>query len=111
VQVIRIRSSLTTIADPASEFSAMVPVLVPLAFTGDLAYRIDYFPDNISYRLPAFGRQFGFNLGHLSFTISAATIHWTGLVLMGIDTVSGHYVLHRGSLKKSILNCTFSRFL
>jgi hypothetical protein len=72
----------------------MVPVLVPLAFTGELAYRLDYFLANIGDVVPTLGRQFGFNFEYLSFSISAATIHWTALALMGIGTVSGNYVLY-----------------
>ena len=72
----------------------MVPVLVPLAFTGELAYRLDYFLANIGDLVPTFGRQFGLQLEHLTFSISAATIHWIALALMGIGTVSGNYVLH-----------------
>ncbi len=49
---------------------------------------------NIGDVVPNFGRQFGFHLEHLSFSVSAATIHWIGLLLMGIGTVSGNYVLH-----------------
>jgi len=59
-----------------------------------MAYRLDYFLANIGDVVPTFGRQFGLFLEHLSFSISAATIHWIGLVLMGIGTVSGKYVLH-----------------
>lgn len=96
LQVIRLGSSLFTITeDPFfGKFSPMVPVLVPLAFTGELAYHLDYFLVNIGDVVPTFGRQFGFNLEHLSFSISAATIHWIGLFLIGIGTVSGNYVLH-----------------
>jgi polyferredoxin len=96
VQVIRFGSSLfTTSEDPLfGKFSPMVPVLVPLAFTGELAYRLDYFLANIGDVVPTLGRQFGFNFEYLSFSISAATIHWTALALMGIGTVSGNYVLY-----------------
>jgi len=96
VMVIRFGSALfTTTEDPLfGKFSPMVPVLVPLAFTGELAYRLDYFLANIGNVVPTFGRQFGFHLEHLSFSISDSTIHWIGLALMGVGTVSGNYVLH-----------------
>jgi len=96
VLVIRIgRHLFKTTEDPLfGKFSPMVPVLVPLAFTGELAYRLDYFLANIGDVVPTFGRQFGLSLEHLSFAISAATIHWIGLVLMSIGTVSSSYVLH-----------------
>lgn len=84
-----------TTEDPLfGKFSPMVPVLVPLAFTGELAYRLDYFLVNIGNVVPTFGRQFGFNLEHLHFSISATTIHWICFVLMCIGAVSSNYVLH-----------------
>jgi len=94
--VIRMGARLFKITeDPLfGKFSPMVPVLVPLAFTGELAYRLDYFLANVGEVIPTFGRQFGLSLEHLSFSVSAATIHWTGLALMGIGTVSSSYVLH-----------------
>lgn len=96
VLVIRMGAHLfKTTEDPSfGKFSPMVPVLVPLAFTGELAYRLDYFLANIGDVVPIFGRQFGLSLEHLSFSISAATIHWIALALMGIGTVSSNYVLH-----------------
>jgi hypothetical protein len=96
VLVIRLGGYLfETTEDPLfGKFSPMVPVLVPLAFTGELAYRLDYFLANIGDVLPTFGRQFGFHLEHLYFSISAPTIHWIGLALMAIGAVSGNYVLH-----------------
>ncbi len=94
--VIRIGAYLFNITeDPLfGKFSPMVPVLVPLAFTGELAYRLDYFLANMGDFIPTLGRQFGFNLEYLYFSISAATIHWICLALMGIGTVSSNYVLH-----------------
>jgi hypothetical protein len=94
--VIRMGASLfKTTEDPLfGKFSPMVPVLVPLAFTGELAYRLDYFLANIGNVVPTFGRQFGFHFEYLHFSISAATIHWTCLALMGIGAVSSSYVLH-----------------
>lgn len=96
VLVIRMGGHLFKITEDPSfgKFSPMVPVLVPLAFTGELAYRLDYFLANIGDVVPTFGRQFGLSLEHLSFAISTATIHWIALALMGIGTVSSNYVLH-----------------
>jgi polyferredoxin len=96
VLVIRVGAYLfNTTEDPLfGKFSPMVPVLVPLAFTGELAYRLEYFLANLGHVVPTFGRQFGFDLEHLSFSISAPTIHWLCLALMGIGAVSSNYVLH-----------------
>lgn len=96
IQLIRLGSFLfTTHEDPVfGKFSPMVPVLVPLAFTGELAYRLEYFLAALGDVLPTFGRQFGMPLEHLSFSVSTATIHATGLGLMAIGMISGNYVLH-----------------
>jgi len=94
--VMRIGAYLfNTTEDPLfGKFSPMVPVLVPLAFTGELAYRLDYFLANIGNVVPTFGRQFGFNLAHLHFSISAPAIYSICLALMCIGAVSSNYVLH-----------------
>jgi hypothetical protein len=94
--VIRIGAHLFRITeDPLfGKFSPMVPVLVPLAFTGELAYRLDYFLAHIGNVVPTFGRQFGFNLEHLHFSISAITIYWICLTLLYIGSISSSYVLH-----------------
>jgi hypothetical protein len=93
---IRIGAYLFGITEDPSfgKFSPMVPVLVPLAFTGELAYRLDYFLANIGNVLPTFGRQFGFNLEQLQFLISQSVIHWICMASLGIGAISGSYVLH-----------------
>ena len=81
--------------DPSfGKFSPMVPVLVPLAFTGELAYRMNYFFKNVGDFLPTFGRQFGINLEQFYFSISQPVIDWICLFALAIGAVSGHFVLH-----------------
>ncbi|MBV5318962.1 MAG: 4Fe-4S binding protein [Desulfobulbaceae bacterium] len=94
--VIRIGAYLFRITeDPLfGKFSPMVPVFVPLAFTGELAYRLDYFLVHIGNVLPTFGRQFGFKLEHLQFSISTPLIYWTCLITLCIGAISSSYVLH-----------------
>jgi hypothetical protein len=94
--VIKIGAHLFRITeDPLfGKFSPMVPVLVPLAFTGELAYRLDYFLVNIGNVLPTFGRQFGFNLEQLQFFISITMIYWICLTSLCIGAISSSYVLH-----------------
>jgi len=94
--VIRIGAFLFRInEDPLfGKFSPMVPVLVPLAFTGELAYRLDYFLAQIGNVLPTFGRQFFVDLEYLQFSISAPVIYWICLTLIAIGAISSSYVLH-----------------
>ncbi len=75
-------------------FSPMVPVLVPLAFTGELVYRLEYFLANLGDFLPTFGRQFGIGLSHLYFSIPAAFIDFICILLLCLGTLSCSYVLH-----------------
>lgn len=74
-------------------FSPMVPALIPMAFTGELTYRINYFLSNIGDVLPIFGRQFGINLEHLQFSIPHTVIYWTGLAILISGGLSSSYVL------------------
>ena len=94
--IIRIGAYLFRITEDPSfgKFSPMVPVFVPLAFTGELAYRLDYFLAHIGDVLPTFGRQFGFNLDHLQFSTSTTMIYWICLTLICIGATSSSYVLH-----------------
>jgi len=93
---IRLGANLFGITEDPSfgKFSPMVPVLVPLAFTGELAYRMNYFLENVGNVLPTFGRQFGFNLEQLYFSISQPVIDWICLFALAIGAVSGNFVLH-----------------
>lgn len=76
-------------------FSPMVPVLVPLAFTGELVYRLEYFLTNLGDFLPTLGRQFGFDLSHLYFSVPPTVVNFTCLLLLIVGVLSCSYVLHR----------------
>jgi len=73
---------------------AMVPVLVPLAFTGELVYRLDYFLANAGDLIPTFGRQFGINLEGLYVSVPRPVIYWICLLSLSMGTASSAYVLH-----------------
>jgi hypothetical protein len=81
--------------DPSfGKFSPMVPVLVPLAFTGELVYRLDYFLANAGDFIPTFGRQFGINLEGLYVSVPRPVIYWICLLSLSMGTASSAYVLH-----------------
>lgn len=94
--LIRVGASLFRInEDPLfGKFSPMVPVLVPMAFTGELAYRLDYFLAQIGNVLPTLGRQFLVELDYLYFSLSATVIYWICLALIFTGAISSCYVLH-----------------
>ncbi len=81
--------------DPSfGKFSLMIPVIVPFAFTGELAYRLEYFLSNIGNLVPVFGRQFGINLESLNFLIPSHVIHWICILVLALGAASSAYVLH-----------------
>ena len=75
-------------------FSPMVPVLVPLAFTGELAYRLEYFLSNAGAFLPVMGRQFGLNMELLAFHIPDEFIYGVCMIVLTVGALAGCYVLH-----------------
>ncbi len=107
------------------KFSPMIPVLVPLAFIGELVYRLEYFLSYIGDFLPTFGRQFGFVLEHLKFSISPFFIHFICLLLLASGALACFYVLYlfnrgdfEGILKKKnyislniIIFCVFISYI
>jgi len=77
--IIRLGAELFTIYEDElfGRFSPMVPVLVPLAFTGELVYRLEYLPHEAGNFLPTLGRQLHLSsLERLSFQISERFIHF-----------------------------------
>lgn len=93
--LIRIGSKLFGIREDEvfGKFSPMVPVLVPLAFTGELVYRLEYFLANLGDFVPTFGRQFGIELSHFYFSISPALIDFICILLLCLGALSCSYVL------------------
>ena len=93
--LIRLGSKLFGIREDEvfGKFSPMVPVLVPLAFTGELVYRLEYFLVNIGDFLPTLGRQFGMELSHMYFSISEGLVDFICLILLFIGALSCSYVL------------------
>lgn len=75
-------------------FSPMVPVLVPMAFTGELAYRLDYLLSNAGGFLPVVGRQFGINLESFGFHIPKGFIYGMCMIVLTVGLLAGGYVLH-----------------
>lgn len=69
--------------DPrTSRISPMVSVFIPLAFTGELVYRLEYFLMQVGQAIPTFGRQFGLPLDAYAFSIPPAFIQILGIILL-----------------------------
>nr|MBF0222369.1 4Fe-4S binding protein [Desulfobulbaceae bacterium] len=87
--------------DPVfGRFSPMVPVLVPMAFVGELVYRMEYFTAGIGDFLPTFGRQFGFSVfERLSFTIPYFPVQILSAFFMLNGAIAACYILWRFCLE------------
>ncbi len=76
--ITRLGTELFTIYEDElfGRFSPMVPVLVPLAFTGELVYRLEYFLHEAGNFPPTMGRQLHLSfLENLFFQIPEGLIH------------------------------------
>ena len=77
-------------------FSPMVPLLLPLAFGGELVSRLNFTVRNFPDFLPTFGRQFGVEAMELiTFTIPEWIYPAYGLSIMFISELAGLYILEK----------------
>lgn len=77
------------------KFSPMVPIFVPMAFAGELAYRLGYAFTSAQDFLPTVGRQFGIGLLEgLGFHVPTWTYPAIDLPIMTIGTIAGLFVLY-----------------
>ncbi len=94
--VARVGTKLFTIYEDElfGRFSPMVPVLVPLAFTGELIYRSEYFLRHVGEFLPTLGRQLGFSWEHLAFTVPEIVIQRLVCLFLMLGTAGSLYVAY-----------------
>lgn len=82
------------------KFSPMVPILIPMAFTGELVYRMSYFARGIGEFIPTIGRQFGtYVLEKLAFTIPDFPVQMLSAFFMLNGSIAGCYILWQFCLK------------
>ncbi len=96
IQFIRLGSHLFVYYEDElfGRFSPMVPVVLPLAFTGELVYRLDYFLRNVGDFLPTLGRQLRWDyLLAYHFTVPPEFIRLAGLFLIFLGTLGGLYTI------------------
>ncbi|MEW6220589.1 MAG: 4Fe-4S binding protein [Thermodesulfobacteriota bacterium] len=111
--LIRLGSRLFGITeDPAfGRFSPLVPVLLPMAFTGELVYRLGYFASGVGDFLPTLGRQLSLPLAGLAFRIPDFPVQILSAFFMMNGTIAGFYVLWRFSLEDFEGLVRFGNFL
>ncbi len=83
--------------DPiVGRLSPMVPILIPMAFTGELVYRMSHFAVGIGDFVPTFGRQFGLSfLEKVAFTIPEFPVQVMSAFCMMNGAIAGGYILWR----------------
>lgn len=79
-------------SDRAEPCSPMIPILTPLAFSGELAYRLQYLLTEAGQFPAVFGRQFGFALDHLAFTVPADALTALSVLVLLLGSAGSLYV-------------------
>lgn len=87
--------------DPVfGRFSPMVPIFLPLAFTGELIYRMGYFAKGVGEFLPTIGRQAGSAfLEHVAFSIPDFPVQILSAFFMLNGSIAGCYIFWRFCLE------------
>jgi len=102
IGVIRIGTRLFGISeDPMfGKFAPMVPILIPMAFTGELVYRFESFAGGIGDFVPTIGRQFYLEwLTGLGFHIPDFPVQILSACFMLNGAIAGSYILWRFCLE------------
>ncbi len=83
--------------DPiCGHLSPMVPVLIPMAFTGELVYRMEFFADGLGNFIPTIGRQFHLDfLEQFYFKIPEFPVDVLSAFFMMNAVIAGGYILWR----------------
>ncbi len=78
------------------KFSPMVPILIPMAFSGELAYRLDYAISGAPEFFPVLGRQFGLDsLLHWTFGLPSWILEVMNISLIASAVAACCYLLYR----------------
>jgi hypothetical protein len=90
----------------------MVPILIPMAFVGELVYRMWFFTDGIGDFLPTLGRQTHIAwLERLSFTIPDFPVQILSAFFMLNGAVAACYILWRFCMEDFEGQVTLSNFI
>lgn len=78
------------------KFSPLVPILIPMAFTGELVYRLSYFADGVGGFIPTIGRHFGIEyLKEIYFSIPDFPVQILSAFFLLNGAIAGAYILWR----------------
>ncbi len=94
------------------KFSPMVPILIPMAFTGELVYRLGYFAAGLGDFIPTIGRQIGAGfLEKFFFTIPDFPVQILSAFFMLNGSIAGCYILWQFCLNDFEGHIRFRNFL
>ncbi len=79
-------------SDKTDRCSPMIPILTPLAFSGELIYRLQYLLSEAGQFPVVFGRQFGFALEQFSFTVPAGALMILSVTVLLLGSLGSLYV-------------------
>jgi len=100
--IIRVGNVMIGISeDPLfGKFSPMVPIFIPMAFTGELVYRMDFFAAGIGDFLPTVGRQVGTGFfENIVFQVPDFPIQILSAFFMLNGALAGCYIFWRFCLE------------
>lgn len=99
--------------DPTfGRFSPLVPILIPMAFSGELVYRMGYFARGVGDFLPTAGRQAGVALlERLSFAIPNFPVQVLSAFFLLNGALAGCYILWQFCLREFEGLVPFKNFL
>ncbi|HSR36984.1 MAG TPA: (4Fe-4S)-binding protein, partial [Desulfurivibrionaceae bacterium] len=99
--------------DPTfGRFSPLVPILIPMAFSGELVYRMGYFARGVGDFLPTAGRQAGVALlERLSFAIPNFPVQVLSAFFLLNGSLAGCYILWQFCLREFEGLVPFKNFL
>jgi hypothetical protein len=94
------------------KFSPMVPILIPMAFTGELVYRLGYFAAGIGDFIPTLGRQIGVAfLEKFFFIIPDFPVQILSAFFMLNGSIAGCYILWQFCLNDFEGHIRFRNFI
>lgn len=99
--------------DPSfGKFSPLVPILIPMAFSAELVYRMGYFARGIGDFLPTVGRQIGMDLlERVGFVIPDFPVQILSAFFLMNGALAGCYILWQFCLKEFEGLIPFKNFL
>jgi hypothetical protein len=92
-------------------FSPLVPVIVPLAFTGELVYRLQYFLSSVGEFVPTLGRQAGIDLSSWGFNVGQNVISGISLLTLIVGVAACHQALrlfYRGDFEGMVPRANYA---